>query len=146
MDAAAKAADNRGVRAARRGHLKVFIGMAAGVGKTYRMLQEGHAELDAGRDVAIGYMEPHRRPETSALAGGLEAVPRRTLPYRGTELEEMDLPALLDRAPELALVDELAGTPTPPAPSTASATKTYATCSPPESTSSPPSTSSTWSR
>ena len=51
--------------------------MAAGVGKTYRMLQEGHAEQDAGRDVAIGYMEPHRRPETSALAEGLEAIPRR---------------------------------------------------------------------
>jgi two-component system, OmpR family, sensor histidine kinase KdpD len=92
----------------RRGHLKVFIGMAAGVGKTYRMLQEGHSEQEAGRDVAIGYMEPHKRPETSALAEGLETVPRRRVSYRDTELEEMDLPALLARAPELALIDELA--------------------------------------
>ena len=95
------------------GRLKVFIGMAAGVGKTYRMLQEGHAEQDAGRDVAIGYMEPHKRPETSALAEGLEAVPRRRLTYRGTDLEEMDLPALLARAPALALIDELAHTNAP---------------------------------
>jgi two-component system, OmpR family, sensor histidine kinase KdpD len=93
--------------------LKVFIGMAAGVGKTYRMLQEGHAEQEAGRDVAIGYMEPHKRPETTALAKGLEAVPRRRLTYRDTELDEMDLPALLGRAPELALIDELAHTNAP---------------------------------
>ena len=93
--------------------LKVFLGMAAGVGKTYRMLQEGHAEREAGRDVVIGYMEPHDRPETSALAEGLEAVPRRRVTYRGTELEEMDLPALLGRAPELALIDELAHTNAP---------------------------------
>ena len=90
------------------GRLKVFIGMAAGVGKTYRMLQEGQAEQEAGRDVAIGYMEPHRRPETSALAAGLEALPRRRVAYRETEMEEMDLPALLARAPQLALIDELA--------------------------------------
>jgi two-component system sensor histidine kinase KdpD len=92
------------------GQLKVFIGMTAGVGKTYRMLQEGHAEQEAGRDVAIGYMEPHKRPETSALATGLETVPRRRVSYRDTELEEMDLQALLTRAPELALIDELAHT------------------------------------
>jgi two-component system sensor histidine kinase KdpD len=113
MHAARVAAENEGVRAARRGHLKVFIGMAAGVGKTYRMLQEGHAEREAGRDVAIGYMEPHRRPETSALAEGLETVSRRRVSYRGAELEEMDLPALLHRAPELALIDELAHTNVP---------------------------------
>ena len=77
------------------------------------MLQEGHAEQEAGRDVAIGYMEPHRRPETSALAEGLETVPRRRVTYRDTELEEMDLPALLARAPELALIDELAHTNAP---------------------------------
>jgi len=87
--------------------------MAAGVGKTYRMLQEGHAAKAANRDIAIGYMEPHKRPETSALAEGLEAVPRRRLTYRGTELEEMDLPAILARAPELALIDELAHTNAP---------------------------------
>ncbi len=100
-------------RDAGRGRLKVFIGMAAGVGKTYRMLQEGHAERKAGRDVAIGYMEPHKRRETSALAEGLETVPRRRIAYRGTELEEMDLPAVLARDPELALIDELAHTNAP---------------------------------
>ena len=113
MHAAKAAADSEGVPDARRGHLKVFIGMAAGVGKTYRMLQEGHTESNAGRDVAIGYMEPHKRPETSALAEGLETVPRRRVAYRDTELEEMDLPALLARAPELALIDELAHTNAP---------------------------------
>src|SRR6188472_1897683 len=87
--------------------------MAAGVGKTYRMLQEGHSAKEAGRDVAIGYMEPHKRPETSALAEGLEAIPRRRLTYRGTDLEEMGLPALLARAPELELIDELAHTNAP---------------------------------
>jgi two-component system sensor histidine kinase KdpD len=91
-----------------RGHLKVFIGMAPGVGKTYRMLQEGTAEADSGRDVAIGYLEPHGRAETLAQAEGLELVPRRTLEYRGRPLEEMDLPAVLARAPELFLIDELA--------------------------------------
>jgi two-component system, OmpR family, sensor histidine kinase KdpD len=93
---------------AERGHLKVFIGMAPGVGKTYRMLQEGAAEADSGRDVAIGYLEPHGRAETVAQAEGLELVPRRTLEYRGRQLEEMDLPAVLARAPELCLIDELA--------------------------------------
>ena len=93
-----------------RGRYKIFLGMAAGVGKTYRMLQEGHAEAEAGRDVVVGYLEPHDRPETSALARGLELVPRRRVPYRDVEVEELDLPALLARAPELALIDELAHT------------------------------------
>lgn len=91
-----------------RGHYKIFLGMAAGVGKTFRMLQEGHAEADAGRDVVVGYLEPHRREETSAQARGLELVPRRRVAYRDVEVEEMDLPAVLRRAPELALIDELA--------------------------------------
>ena len=91
-----------------RGHLKVFIGMAPGVGKTYRMLQEGAAEAEAGRDVVIGYLEPHGRAETIAQAEGLEIVPRRRVRYRGTPLEEMDLPAVLARKPELCLIDELA--------------------------------------
>jgi two-component system sensor histidine kinase KdpD len=95
------------------GHHKVFLGMAAGVGKTYQMLQEAQAEADAGRDVVIGYLEPHRRPETAAQAEGLEVVPRRRIPYRGTTLEEMDLPAVLERAPELCLIDELAHTNAP---------------------------------
>jgi two-component system, OmpR family, sensor histidine kinase KdpD len=113
LPAAETAEEDGAVNTGDRGHLKVFIGMAAGVGKTYRMLQEGHAEQNAGRDVAIGYMEPHKRPETSALAAGLEKVPRRRVTYRGTDLEEMDLPALLARAPELALIDELAHTNAP---------------------------------
>jgi two-component system sensor histidine kinase KdpD len=113
LSAARAAAENETVQTDRRGHLKVFIGMAAGVGKTYRMLQEGHAEQEAGRDVAIGYMEPHKREETTALAEGLDTVPRRLVEYRGAELEEMDLPTVLTRAPELALIDELAHTNAP---------------------------------
>ncbi|MGA8363138.1 MAG: histidine kinase, partial [Solirubrobacteraceae bacterium] len=96
-----------------RGHLKVFIGMAPGVGKTYRMLQEGAAEAAAGRDVAVGYLESHGRAETLAQAQGLEVVPRRTVIYRGTPLAEMDLPAVLARRPELCLIDELAHTNAP---------------------------------
>jgi two-component system, OmpR family, sensor histidine kinase KdpD len=87
--------------------------MAAGVGKTYRMLQEGQAEAEAGRDVVIGYLEPHKRPETAVQAEGLAVVPRRRVTYRDTTLEEMDLPTLLARAPELALIDELAHTNAP---------------------------------
>jgi two-component system sensor histidine kinase KdpD len=93
------------------GHYKIVLGMAAGVGKTYRMLQEGHAEAAAGRDVVIGYLEPHERPETSEQARGLEVVPRREVAIRGgATVAEMDVPALLERAPELALIDELAHT------------------------------------
>jgi two-component system sensor histidine kinase KdpD len=93
-----------------QGHYKIFLGMAAGVGKTYRMLQEGQAEAAAGRDVAIGYLEPHKREETSAQARGLETLPRRRVAIREVEVGEMDLAALLARAPELALIDELAHT------------------------------------
>jgi two-component system sensor histidine kinase KdpD len=96
-----------------RGRLKIFLGMAAGVGKTYRMLQEGRAEAEAGRDVVIGYLEPHGRAETEAQAEGLERLPRRQVTYRGSTLEEMDLPAIFRRAPELALIDELAHTNAP---------------------------------
>jgi two-component system, OmpR family, sensor histidine kinase KdpD len=96
-----------------RGHLKVFIGMAPGVGKTYRMLQEGVSEAENGRDVAIGYLEPHGRAETLAQAEGLEVIPRRRVEYRGTPLDEMDLPAVLARRPELCLIDELAHTNAP---------------------------------
>lgn len=99
--------------APRRGHHKIFLGMAAGVGKTYRMLQEAHAEAESGRDVVIGYLEPHRRPETSAQAAGLEVVPRRRVVHRDIALDEMDLPAIVRRAPELCLIDELAHTNAP---------------------------------
>jgi two-component system sensor histidine kinase KdpD len=96
-----------------RGRYKIFLGMAAGVGKTYRMLQEGQAEAEAGRDVVIGYLEPHGRIETLVQAQNLELIPRRRVNYRDTELEEMDLPAILARAPELCLIDELAHTNAP---------------------------------
>jgi two-component system, OmpR family, sensor histidine kinase KdpD len=95
------------------GHLRVFIGMAAGVGKTFRMLVEGKAEQEAGRDVAIGLLETHGRAETAKLAEDLPIVPRRRVTYRETVLEEMDLPGILLRAPELCLIDELAHTNAP---------------------------------
>jgi two-component system sensor histidine kinase KdpD len=96
-----------------RGQYKIFLGMAAGVGKTYRMLQEGQAEAKTGRDVVIGYLEPHGRTETVAQGEGLEFVPRRPVTYRDTELEEMDLPGILRRAAEVCLIDELAHTNAP---------------------------------
>jgi two-component system sensor histidine kinase KdpD len=96
-----------------RGHYKIFLGMAAGVGKTYRMLLEGKAEMEAGRDIVIAYLEPHGRAETEAQAAGLERLPTRKVPYRGTELDEMDLPGIFVRAPEVALIDELAHTNAP---------------------------------
>jgi len=96
-----------------RGQLKVFLGMAAGVGKTYFMLLEGRAAQEAGRDVVIGLLETHGRAETARLAEGLEVLPRRQVEYRNTELDEMDLPGILRRAPELCLIDELAHTNAP---------------------------------
>jgi two-component system, OmpR family, sensor histidine kinase KdpD len=93
-----------------RGHHKIFLGMAAGVGKTYRMLQEGHAELEAGRDVVIGYLEPHGRVDTERVAEGLPQLARRRVDYKDVTLSEMDLPGLIERHPELALIDELAHT------------------------------------
>ncbi len=99
--------------AQRRGRLKVFLGMAAGVGKTYYMLLEGHVEQEAGRDVAIGLLETHGRAETARVAEGLAILPRRHVAYRETALEEMDLPGILRRAPELCLIDELAHTNAP---------------------------------
>jgi two-component system sensor histidine kinase KdpD len=98
---------------ARRGHLRVFLGMAAGVGKTFRMLLDGHSEQEAGRDVVIGLLETHGRADTAKLAEGLPILPRRRVEYRGTMLEEMDLPGILLRAPELCLIDELAHTNVP---------------------------------
>jgi two-component system, OmpR family, sensor histidine kinase KdpD len=87
--------------------------MAAGVGKTYRMLQEGHAELEAGRDVVIGYLEPHGRVETERVAEGLPQLARRRVTYKDVPLYEMDLPGLIARRPDLALIDELAHTNAP---------------------------------
>lgn len=98
---------------ARRGRHRVLLGMAPGVGKTYRMLDEGRVEVMEGRDVAIGYLEPHDRPETAAQAEGMEFVPRRTYEVGSAELQEMDLDAVIERHPEIALVDELAHTNAP---------------------------------
>jgi len=92
------------------GHYRILLGMAAGVGKTYRMLQEGHQAQAEGRDVVIGYLEPHDRPETAALAEGLETVPRLGTLHGALQLEEMDVDAVISRRPELALIDELAHT------------------------------------
>jgi two-component system sensor histidine kinase KdpD len=96
-----------------RGRYRILLGMAAGVGKTYRMLQEGSQARDEGRDVVIGYLEPHERPETSALAEGLEVMPRLRVEHSGLALEEMDADAVIRRVPELALIDELAHTNAP---------------------------------
>jgi two-component system sensor histidine kinase KdpD len=96
-----------------RGHYRILLGMAPGVGKTYRMLQEGRQAKAEGLDVVIGYLEPHDRPETSALAEGLETVSRLTVLHAGLELEDMDVDGVIARAPALALVDELAHTNAP---------------------------------
>jgi len=93
-----------------RGSLKIFLGMAAGVGKTYAMLEAARQRKADGVDVVIGYVETHRRVETEALVQGLEIVPRQKLEYRGAQMEEMDLDAILVRQPQLTLVDELAHT------------------------------------
>lgn len=98
------------IRRSHRGKFKIYIGMSAGVGKTYRMLQEAHQLLDAGVDVSIGYIETHGRVETEALVAGLPFVPRRRLFYKGKELEEMDTQAILNLHPEIVIVDELAHT------------------------------------
>jgi len=100
----------------RRGRLKVYLGYAAGVGKTYRMLDEAQALRQKGADVVIGYFEPHGRKETIGKTEGLEAVPRRVVPYGGSSFEEMDAEAVLQRKPEVALVDEFAHTNVPGSP------------------------------
>ena len=94
----------------RAGRLKIFVGAAPGVGKTYEMLQSAHARLKAGADVVVGVVETHGRAETEALLKGLEVLPRKRLSYKDQTLEEMDLDALIARRPQIALVDELAHT------------------------------------
>ena len=96
-----------------RGHLRIYLGSAAGVGKTYAMLGEGHRRAERGADVVVAFAEAHGRPNTAALLDGLEVVPRRKLEYRGATFEEMDLEAVLARHPEIALVDEFAHTNVP---------------------------------
>src|SRR6476660_3421367 len=95
------------------GRLKIFVGAAPGVGKTYEMLQSAHAKLKAGADVVVGIVETHGRAETEALLAGLEVLPRKRLEYKDQILEEMDLDALIARHPHIALVDELAHTNAP---------------------------------
>jgi two-component system sensor histidine kinase KdpD len=97
----------------KRGKLKIFFGMCAGVGKTYDMLKDAHAAKSKGIDVIVGYVETHRRPETEALLTDLPLIPRKTIQYKGTVLEEMDLDAVISRKPQLVLVDELAHTNAP---------------------------------
>jgi two-component system sensor histidine kinase KdpD len=96
-----------------RGRYRILMGAAAGVGKTYRMLQEGRQAAAEGVDVVIGYLEPHDRPDTTALAEGLEVVPRRQVGHGSLQLDEFDPDAVIRRAPELALIDELAHTNAP---------------------------------
>ncbi len=96
-----------------RGRLKIMLGYAAGVGKTFKMLDDAHELKRQGVDVVIGYFEPHGRKDTIAKAQGLEAIPRRSIPYRGTIFEEMDTQAVLERHPQVCLVDELAHTNVP---------------------------------
>src|SRR6185295_17051220 len=96
------------IRKSRRGKFKIYIGMSAGVGKTYRMLQEAHSLIRNGVDVKIGYIETHGRKETQALSDGLPVIPRRRTFYKGKELEEMDLQSILNIRPEIVIVDELA--------------------------------------
>ncbi|MEO6127619.1 MAG: sensor protein KdpD [Ferruginibacter sp.] len=98
------------IKKSRRGKFKIYIGMSAGVGKTYRMLQEAHALLRNGIDVKIGYIETHNRKETHALLEGLPLIPRRKLFYKGKELEELDVAAVINLRPEVVIVDELAHT------------------------------------
>ncbi len=93
-----------------KGHLKIYIGMSAGVGKTYRMLQEAHQLLKDEVDVRIGYIETHNRKETAALVDGLPNIPRREVFYKGKRLEELDVQAILLMQPKVVLIDELAHT------------------------------------
>ena len=124
------------LRRAKRGRLKLYIGFAAGVGKTYRMLEEAHALERRGVDVVLGFVETHGRADTQALIAGLPEVPRKTVQYRGVAIEEMDLDGLLERRPEITIVDEIAHTNVPGSRNR----RRYWT---PGSTSSAPSTSST---
>ncbi len=103
----------RAARDARPGKLKVYLGMAAGVGKTYKMLDDGHSLRGRGVDVVVGFIEPHGRAETAARIRDLEVIPRKRVFYQGITLEEMDLDAILSRRPDVVLVDELPHTNAP---------------------------------
>jgi two-component system sensor histidine kinase KdpD len=98
------------IKKSRRGKFKIYIGMSAGVGKTYRMLQEAHSLLRNGIDVKIGYIETHNRKETQELIEGLPVIPRKKVFYKGKELEELDIQAVINLRPEIVIIDELAHT------------------------------------
>jgi two-component system, OmpR family, sensor histidine kinase KdpD len=98
------------IQKSRKGKFKIYIGMSAGVGKTFRMLQEAHTLLKNGIDVKIGYIETHFRKETHELLDGLPIIPRRSIFYKGKNLEEMDVQAIINLRPEVVIVDELAHT------------------------------------
>ncbi len=98
------------IQKSRKGKFKIYIGMSAGVGKTFRMLQEAHSLLRNGIDVKIGYIETHGREETVALVDGIPEIERKSVFYKGKNLEEMDLQAIINEHPEVVLVDELAHT------------------------------------
>src|ERR1700755_2480862 len=93
------------IKKSKRGKFKIYIGMSAGVGKTYRMLQEAHSMLRNGIDIRIGYIETHGRKETAALVEGLPEITRRKVVYKGKELDEMDLQAIINAHPEVVIVD-----------------------------------------
>lgn len=117
-----------------RGRLKVFLGYAAGVGKTFQMLSEAHELKRRGVDVVVGYFEPHDRRDTMALVEGLETIPRRVVDYKGSRLEEMDTEAILRRHPQVAVVDEFPHSNVPGSPRL-KRWKTSTFCWTPESTS-----------
>ncbi|MEU8761969.1 histidine kinase, partial [Streptomyces sp. NPDC048659] len=98
---------------ARRGRLRIYLGAAPGVGKTYAMLSEGHRRVERGTDCVVAFVEHHDRPRTEVMLHGLEQVPRREIPYRDTVFPEMDIDAVLARRPAVALVDELPHTNVP---------------------------------
>ena len=98
------------IKSSKRGKFKIYIGMSAGVGKTFRMLQEAHSLLKNRIDVKIGYVETHNRKETHALLEGLPLIPRRKLFYKGKELDELDVQAIINIHPEVVIIDELAHT------------------------------------
>src|SRR5690242_8243387 len=96
-----------------RGELRIYLGAAPGVGKTYAMLEEAHRRAERGADVVVAFVETHGRKHTTAMVGDLEVLPRREITYRGVAFTETDLPAVLARRPEIAVVDELAHTNVP---------------------------------
>ena len=103
--------DRTGARhrgSAARGHLRIYLGYAPGVGTTCALLSEGRRRAEHGTDVVVAHVETHGRPHTRALLGGLEVIPPATVPYRGTTVKEMDLAAVLARRPQVALVDDFA--------------------------------------